>query len=60
MANIKQQKYHQQQEQQQKIYSRPKKYKKVVYEEETDSEIEQDLQERPNFEETEEEGNNFE
>ena len=30
---MKQQQYQQQQHQQQKIYTRPKKYKKVVYEE---------------------------
>ena len=59
MANIKQQKYQQQQQQQQQIYYRPQKYKMVVYEEETDSEIEQDLQETPCFEEIEE-GSNFE
>ena len=60
MTNIKQQKYQQQQQQlQQQIYYRPQKYKMVVYEEETDSEIEQDLQETPCFEEIEE-GSNFE
>ena len=60
MTNIKQQKYQQQQQQQQQqIYYRPQKYKMVVYKEETDSEIEQDLQETPCFEEIEE-GSNFE
>ena len=42
ITNIKQQQYQQQQYQQQKIYTRPKKYKKVVYEEQTDNETEQE------------------
>ena len=46
ITNIEQQKY---QQQQQRKYSRLKEYTKVVYEEETDSEIEQDQQETPNF-----------
>ena len=50
MANIK---YHHQQQQQQQQYFRPKKYKKGVYEEETDSETEQDQEETPELEEIE-------
>ena len=52
IAKIKQQQY-----QQQKIYTRPKKYKKVVYKEQTDSETEQEQQETSTFEEREEQDN---
>ena len=55
ITNIKQQQY-----QQQKIYTRPKKYKKVVYEEQTDSETEQEQPETPTFEEIEEQDNSLE
>ena len=51
ITNIKQQ---QQQYRQKKIYAKPKKYKKVVYEEQTDSETEQEQQETPTFKEIEE------
>ena len=50
IANIK---YHHQQQQQQQQYFRPKKYKKGVYGEETDSETEQDQEETPELEEIE-------
>ena len=50
IANIK---YHHQQQQQQQQYFRPKKYKKEVYGEETDSETEQDQEETPELEEIE-------
>ena len=55
ITNIKQKQY-----QQQKIYTRPKKYKKVVYEEQTDSETEQEQPETPTFEEIEEQDNSLE
>ena len=60
ITNIKQQQQQQRQQQQQQICSRPKKYKKVVYEEERERDIDQDQQETPNFEEIEEEDNKFE
>ena len=50
IANIK---YHHQQQQQQQQYFRPKKYKKGVYEEETDSETEQDQEQTSELEEIE-------
>ena len=55
ITNIKQKQY-----QQQKIYTRPKKYEKVVYEEQTDSETEQEQPETPTFEEIEEQDNSLE
>ena len=52
IANINDQQ--QQQLRQQQQYFRPKNYKKVLYEEETDNKIEQDQEETPELEEIEE------
>ena len=59
IANIKyqqQQQLQQQLQQQQQQYFRPKKYKKIVYDAETDSEIEQDQKKTPELERIEEQG----
>ena len=61
ITNIKQQQLQQQQQyKQQKIYTKPKRYKKVVYEEQTDSETEQEQKETPTFKEIEEQDNSLE
>ena len=56
ITTIKQQQY---KHQQQAYFSKPKKYKRVVYAEASDSDTEENQQETPIFEEIEEQDSNF-